>query len=122
MKHAELFINISQQWKGKMLDLKELKAEACEGTWKDWFIVDEPEETLEVSIFLDANRVRKLNVDSRFQKFKVTGIVDDTCLPQFRVCYLFRDGDPMQLQATHGYRRIVNYDRKVTIAEFIITR
>ena len=105
-----------------MLDFKELKAEPCEGTWKDWFIIDEPKERIEVSIFLNSDHVQKLYVDLRFQAFKVTGIVDNTCLPQFRVCYLFDEGNPRQLNATYGYARIANYNRNIKIAEFIITR
>lgn len=105
-----------------MLDFKELKVEPYEETWRDWFIIDETYEALEVAIISDTDHIQRLNTNPRFQRFKVTGIVNGICLPQFIVWYLFREGEPMQLQSTNGFTRIADYDKDVTTVEFIIKR
>ena len=65
------------------MKLKDVRIEAAENNWKDWFITDEPEDKLKISIFLDDGPARQFYIDPRFQRFRITGIVNNEIYDSF---------------------------------------
>lgn len=102
-----------------MLNLENVLIEACEDNWKDWFIADEAKEKIQVLIYLNSGK--QFNVDSRFQRFKITGISNYIIEPCFLIWYIFYEGNnKCKIQRVHGHSRIIDSNSK--LIQFFIKR
>jgi hypothetical protein len=103
------------------MKISNVKIESAENNWKDWFIADELEDKLKLSIFLDDNPAREFYIDSRFRRFRVSGVVNNNNVYDsfFKVYYLIYEGYPMEIRSTFGYVYFCGYE---TAIECIINR
>jgi len=100
-----------------METLIDVKLEPFEQTWKDWFIVDEPKEKIKLTIFADKSRT--FYVDSRFNRFKFTGIMKSPDLSQYIVCYMVKRSH-LKVQTTRGYISILDVNSNDRLFQAII--
>lgn len=83
--------------------ISEMKIEPFEDSWRDWFIIDEPQEKIKLSILLD--ETRHFYVDPRFQSYKMTALIDDVVLSVYEVYYMFKM-DLYNMQSVHAYVKL----------------
>jgi len=100
-----------------METLTDVKLEPFEQTWKDWFIVDEPKEKIKLTVFVD--KPRTFYVDSRFNRFKLTGMMKTPNLVQYQICYMFKR-DHLKVQTARGYISIINVNSDDRLFQVII--
>jgi hypothetical protein len=107
------------------MNIQSVEIEPFDGNWKSWFIIEEPEEKLKVSIFyLNGNGPLHVKVDPRFQKFKVSILSDKEVDPQIVVYYLFHEpkNGIMNICSTYGVSRFFSHDSKNRLIEFTMQR
>lgn len=80
--------------------ISEMKIEPFEDSWRDWFIIDEPQEKIKLSVILDETRY--FHIDSRFRSYKMTALIDDASLNIYNVYYMFRTNH-YNLQSVRAY-------------------
>jgi hypothetical protein len=100
--------------------ISEVKIEPFEDSWRDWFIIDEPQERMNLSIFLDGTR--HFYIDPRFQSYKMTALIDYASLNVYKFYYMFKT-DHSRIQSMHAYVKHFdnNYVSKKYL-ECILTR
>ncbi len=100
------------------MKLSEVKVEPFEDNWKDWFIVDDPEEKISLSVFLD--KTYHFYVNLNIQRFKFTGTIIDAYKYCSKLYYKFNDQKSQVIKNSIFYSMVVDKDK--TIGECIITR
>ncbi len=100
------------------MKLSDVKIEPFEDNWKDWFIVDEPGEKIELTIFFD--KTYHFYVNPKFQRFKFTGTIVDENIYCSKLYYIFSDENPSIILNSILYNKII--DPNKSIGECIIER
>ncbi len=101
------------------MKLSEVKVEPFEDNWKDWFIIDEPEEKISLSVFLD--KTYHFYVNPNIQRFKFTGTIIDEDENCSKLYYKFSDQkNPCIILSSILYSKIIDPDK--SIGECIIER